>query len=59
MQMLAHGPTLDAEPIAELVDGGTGLVAHDEFPDLLGIELRCCARYAPFGCPMERLREVW
>ncbi len=36
---VANGPPLDAEPVAQFVHRRSGLVAGDEFLDLVGVEL--------------------
>jgi hypothetical protein len=37
----ADCPTFDAEPVAQFVHRRSGLVADDEFLDLIGVELAC------------------
>ena len=38
---VADRPPVDPEPVAQLVDRGSGLVAGDEFLDLVGVGLAC------------------
>jgi hypothetical protein len=37
----ADRSSVDAEPITQLVDSRSGLIAGDEFLDLIGVELAC------------------
>jgi hypothetical protein len=47
VENVADCASIDAEPCTQLVHRRSGLVAGDEFLDLLGVELACPSRFGP------------